>query len=466
MPRPSGVPLDLRRRDDDRPARPGRRHQRRHGDRGPLDGGALQPARLRAVRLRRLRPVRRRLHDGGHLQRGRVARRPPASSPNLCWIYDNNHITIEGNTDLAFSDDVADALHRLRLERARASATPTTSSMLAARLRDVQERRPTGRRSSSSTATSATARRTSRTPAPRTASRSARRRSSSPSGPTAGRRTRSSWCPTACYEHFARRHRRARRGSCATAWTRQVRRRTRSSTRSWPTSWTRMQTPRAARGLGQGPADLPGRREGRRRPRRVRQGAERGRARTCPWLVGGSADLAPSTKTRLTFEGAGDFEAADHGGPQLPLRHPRARDGRDPQRHGAVEGAPVRLGLPDLQRLLPPADPAGGDHGDPGHLHLHARLDRRRRGRPDAPAGRAARLAARDPGPDHAAARRRQRGGRGLARHHAAAARAGRAGPDAARRCRRSIARKYAPAAGRRARAPTSWPTRRAASPR
>ena len=28
-----------------------------------------------------------------------------------------------------------------------------------------------------------------------------------------------------------------------------------------------------------------------------------------PWLIGGSADLAPSTKTRLTFEPAGDFEA-------------------------------------------------------------------------------------------------------------------------------------------------------------
>jgi transketolase len=28
-----------------------------------------------------------------------------------------------------------------------------------------------------------------------------------------------------------------------------------------------------------------------------------------PWLVGGAADLAPSTKTRLTFEGAGDQEA-------------------------------------------------------------------------------------------------------------------------------------------------------------
>ena len=31
---------------------------------------------------------------------------------NLCWIYDNNHITIEGNTDLAFSEDVATRFYR------------------------------------------------------------------------------------------------------------------------------------------------------------------------------------------------------------------------------------------------------------------------------------------------------------------------------------------------------------------
>ena len=32
-------------------------------------------------------------------------------------------------------------------------------------------------------------------------------------------------------------------------------------------------------------------------------------AKRVPWLIGGSADLSPSTKTRLVFEGAGDFEA-------------------------------------------------------------------------------------------------------------------------------------------------------------
>ncbi len=33
-----------------------------------------------------------------------------------------------------------------------------------------------------------------------------------------------------------------------------------------------------------------------------------------PWLIGGSADLAPSTKTHLAFEGAGDLEADTPGG--------------------------------------------------------------------------------------------------------------------------------------------------------
>ena len=37
-------------------------------------------------------------------------------------------------------------------------------------------------------------------------------------------------------------------------------------------------------------------------------------AKNVPWLIGGSADLAPSTKTRLTFEGAGDFSATERGG--------------------------------------------------------------------------------------------------------------------------------------------------------
>jgi transketolase len=40
-------------------------------------------------------------------------------------------------------------------------------------------------------------------------------------------------------------------------------------------------------------------------------------ARVVPWVVGGSADLSPSTKTRLTFDGAGDFEPGQVSGRNL-----------------------------------------------------------------------------------------------------------------------------------------------------
>jgi transketolase len=40
-------------------------------------------------------------------------------------------------------------------------------------------------------------------------------------------------------------------------------------------------------------------------------------AQNVPWLLGGSADLGPSCKTRLTFEGAGDFSAEHRAGRNL-----------------------------------------------------------------------------------------------------------------------------------------------------
>jgi transketolase len=40
-------------------------------------------------------------------------------------------------------------------------------------------------------------------------------------------------------------------------------------------------------------------------------------AQQIPWLIGGSADLSPSTKTRLTFDNAGDFQANHFGGRNL-----------------------------------------------------------------------------------------------------------------------------------------------------
>src|SRR5262249_51197238 len=40
-------------------------------------------------------------------------------------------------------------------------------------------------------------------------------------------------------------------------------------------------------------------------------------ARRIPWFLGGSADLGPSNKTTLTYEGAGDFQRGSHGGKNL-----------------------------------------------------------------------------------------------------------------------------------------------------
>ena len=87
-PRPPRVPLDLGRRDDHRAARPGDRDLGRDGDRLQVAGRAL---RRRALRLRRLRDRRRRLPDGGRLQRSRLARRPPEARQPLLGLRQQPH---------------------------------------------------------------------------------------------------------------------------------------------------------------------------------------------------------------------------------------------------------------------------------------------------------------------------------------------------------------------------------------
>src|SRR5260370_6292447 len=42
-------------------------------------------------------------------------------------------------------------------------------------------------------------------------------------------------------------------------------------------------------------------------------------AKNIPWLLGGSADLAKSNKTNLTFEGAGDFYPNEYRGRNIHL---------------------------------------------------------------------------------------------------------------------------------------------------
>jgi len=114
---------------------------------------------------------------------------------NVCWIYDNNKITIEGHTSLAFSEDVA-AVHGLRLNVLRVSDA-NDLDMLNKAFEDFLETkdRPTLIIVDSHIAFGSPNKQDTHAP---TASRSARKRSSSRRRTTAGRRTPSSSCRRAC----------------------------------------------------------------------------------------------------------------------------------------------------------------------------------------------------------------------------------------------------------------------------
>ena len=133
-----------------------------------------------------------------------------------------------------------------------------------------------------------------------------------------------------------------------------------------------------------------------------------------PELWGGSADLAESNLT--TMEGEPSFIPANHqtadvaGQPvraDAALRHPRARHGRDLERDRAFRRDPrLRRHVLAVQRLHAGGGAADLHDGAAGHLRVDARLHRPGRGRPDPPAGRAPVVAAQHPEPGGGPARR------------------------------------------------------------
>ena len=188
-------------------------------------------------------------------------------------------------------------------------------------------------------------------------------------------------------------------------------------------------------------------------------------AQNIPWLLGGSADLGPSNKTTLTYEGAGNFEAATPGGKNLHFGIREHAMARNRERDVAVEAALVRRNVLHLQRLRAPGHPACGADGVARHLRLHARRDGRRRGWPDPPACRTIGFVARNSRAGDAASRRRERGGRGVSLHPATPPSAGRPGVVAPSPADSGPRASTQPPRESR-RAPTCLRTRPAASPR
>ena len=140
----SGISLGVRRRDDDRSAGAGHRHQRRHGDRAQVAGQPLQPARLRALRLRHLRRLRRRLPDGRRRLGGGLARRPSRARRPVLDLRQQPHHHRRQHA-ASPSPRMSPRASSPTAGTCCASATPTTSS--ASRTRSRSSARPrAGRR--------------------------------------------------------------------------------------------------------------------------------------------------------------------------------------------------------------------------------------------------------------------------------------------------------------------------------
>jgi transketolase len=225
---------------------------------------------------------------------------------NLVWIYDNNHITIEGNTALAFSDDVAarfTSYHWNVLRVGDANDTDLLHQALRTALRETE--RPSLIIVDSHIAWGA----------PNKQDTSAAH--GEPLGDEEIRLTkeRYGWPPDAKFlvpdETRAYTDRSIERGRAAEEeWNGRLA----AYKAAYPelaSEWDCMQNGELPDGWDQSipvfPADPKGV-AGRDASQKVLNAI----APRVPWLIGGSADLAPSTKTRMT-EG-GDFQATSYGG--------------------------------------------------------------------------------------------------------------------------------------------------------
>ncbi len=231
---------------------------------------------------------------------------------NLCWVFDNNHITIEGNTRIAFTEDVAarflaygwnvlrvgDANDIDRIEHAlevfRNTKGRPTFIVLDSHIGYGSPHR-----------------------------QDTAEAHGEPLGDDEIRLVKRSYgwpedekffVPAGVYEHFAAGM--GQRGATARRQWTQLFEAYRAShpelaaevdqmqRRTLPTGWDR--------NLPVFPADAKGI-AGREASGKVLNVL----AQNIPWFLGGSADLGPSNKTLLTYQGAGDFQAGSPSGKNL-----------------------------------------------------------------------------------------------------------------------------------------------------
>jgi transketolase len=227
---------------------------------------------------------------------------------NLVWIYDNNHITIEGNTALAFSDDVATRFMSYHWNVMRVGDANDLDLLDTAFRRAQKETdRPTLIIVDSHIAWGAPNKQDTHAA------------HGEPLGEEEIRLTkeRYGWPPDAKFlvpdEVTAHAQRSAERGEAYEAdWNTKYA----AYKEAFPelaAEWECMQRGELPEGwdtdIPNFPADEKGV-AGRDASAKVQNAI----AQRVPFLIGGSADLAPSTKTRLTFAGAGDFEAGSYEG--------------------------------------------------------------------------------------------------------------------------------------------------------
>jgi transketolase len=231
---------------------------------------------------------------------------------NLCWVYDSNQITIEGHTALAFSEDVATRFLGYGWNVTRVGdANDLEMLERAFRVFKATRDRPTLIIVDSHIAWGA----------PNKQDTSAAH--GEPLGEEEIRLTKRNYgwpedakfyVPDGVYEHF--REGIGQRGrTLRQAWLARVEE-YRSKYPELTDHLLRMQRRQLPEGwdkdLPQFPPDPKG-----KATRETSGVVLNALAKNVPWLIGGSADLAPSTKTRFTFEGAGDFSATNYGGRNL-----------------------------------------------------------------------------------------------------------------------------------------------------